>query len=207
MIQKGRVTNRQQKLISRQVNLAVTAPPATPEYLNWSEQDVSFSRGDHPPQVPRPGHAALVLEAQIGGFEMSKIFMDGGSSINLIFASTLRAMNLSLTNLTASDTSFHGIVPGKPEIPLGKIGLDVIFGTPENYRRERIEFEVVDWPSQYHAILGRPAFARFMAVPHYAYLMLKMPGPRGTITINGSFTRSDNCDRDFNKISESFGMQ
>ena len=46
-----------------------------------------------------------------------------------------------------------------------------------------------------------------MAVPHYAYLMLKMPGPRGTITINGSFTRSDNCDKDFNKISEFFGMQ
>ena len=46
-----------------------------------------------------------------------------------------------------------------------------------------------------------------MAVPHYAYLMLKMPGRNGTITVNGSFTRSDNCDRDFNKISESFGMQ
>ena len=46
-----------------------------------------------------------------------------------------------------------------------------------------------------------------MAVPHYAYLTLKMPGPRGTITINGSFTGSDNCDRDFNKISESFRMQ
>ena len=133
--------------------------------------------------------------------------MDGGSGINLIFASTLRAMNLSLTNLATSDTSFHGIVPGKPKIPLGKIGLDVIFGTPENYMREKIEFEVVDWPSQYHAILGRPAFARFMAVPHYTYLTLKMPGPRGTITINGSFTRSDNCDRDFNKISEFFGMQ
>ena len=112
-----------------------------------------------------------------------------------------------MTNLEATDTSFHGIVPGKPEVPLGKIGLDVIFGTQENYRRERIEFEVVDWPSQYHAILGRLAFARFMAVPHYAYLMVKMPGPRGTITVRGSFTRSDNCDKDFNKISEFFGMQ
>ena len=138
---------------------------------------------------------------------MSKVFMDGGSGLNLIFATTLRAMNISLTNLEATDTSFHGIVPGKPEVPLGKIGLDVIFGTQDNYRRERIEFEVVDWPSQYHAILGRPAFARFMAVPHYAYLMVQMPGPRGTITVRGSFTRSDNCDPDFNKISEFFGMQ
>ena len=92
-------------------------------------------------------------------------------------------------------------------IPLGKIGLDVIFGKPDNFRQERLEFEVVDWPSQYHAILGRVAFARFLAVPHYAYLLLKMPGPRGVITVHGSFTRSDQCDRDFNKISQSFGMQ
>ena len=154
MIQKGRPTNRRQKLISRQVNLATKEPPATPEYLDWSEQNISFSRIDHPLRVPWPGHAALVLEAQIGGYEMSKVFMDGGSGINLIFANTLRAMNRSLTNLAASDTSFHGIVPGKPEVPLGKIGLDVIFGSPENFRRERIEFEVVDLPSQYHAILG-----------------------------------------------------
>ena len=44
-----------------------------------------------------------------------------------------------------------------------------------------------------------------MAVPHYAYLKLKMPGPRGVITINGSFIRSDRCDREFHKISEAFG--
>ena len=85
--------------------------------------------------------------------------------------------------------------------------MDVIFGEPTNFQREKIEFEVVDWPSQYHAILGRPAFARFMAVPHYAYLKLKMPGPRGTITIHGSFKRSNYCDKEFNRISESFGMQ
>jgi hypothetical protein len=44
----------------------------------------------------------------------------------------------------------------------------------------------MDWPSQYHAILGRPAFAKFMAVPHYAYLTLKIPGPKGTIMVQGS---------------------
>ena len=44
-----------------------------------------------------------------------------------------------------------------------------------------------------------------MAIPHYAYLKLKMPGPRGVITISGSFIRSDHCDREFHKISETFG--
>ena len=97
MIQKGRPSNRCQKLITRQVNLAISSPPSTPEYLNWSEASITFSRADHPPRVPRPGHAALVLEAQIGGYEMSKVFMDGGSGINLIFASTLQAMSRSLT--------------------------------------------------------------------------------------------------------------
>jgi hypothetical protein len=64
----------------------------------------------------------------------------------------------------------------------------------------------MDWPSQYHAILGRPAFLRFMAVPHYTYLVLKMPGPRGIITVKGSFKLSDLCDKEFHKMAQTFGM-
>jgi hypothetical protein len=72
------------------------------------------------------------------------------------------------------------------------------------FRKKKIEFEVVDWPSQYHAILGRPAFARFMAVLHYAYLKLWMPANRGPLTISGSFAHSKNCDKDFNSMSQTF---
>ena len=205
MIQRGSPYNRDQKQITKQVNLAVKAPPAIPNFLRSSHQSVAFSRHDHPPQVPRPGHSALVLDAQIGGFAMSRVFMDGGSGINIIFADTLRGMNILTTNLAPSVNTFHGIVPGRPVYPLGTITLEVIFGEPANFRKEKIEFEVVDWKSQYHVILGRPAYAKFMAVPHYAYLKLKMPGPNGTITVNGDFERSDECDRKFNKISESFG--
>ena len=138
---------------------------------------------------------------------MSRVFMDGGSGINIMFADTLRGMNILTTNLAPSVNTFHGIVPGRPVYPLGTISLDVIFGEPTNFRKEKIEFEVVDWKSQYNVILGRPAFARFMAVPHYAYLKLKMPGPYGTITVSGNFERSNECDRKFNTISESFGAQ
>jgi hypothetical protein len=49
---------------------------------------------------------------------------------------------------------------------LGQIALNVCFGNRRNYRKEKLDFEVMDWPSQYHAILERPAFSRFMAVPH-----------------------------------------
>jgi hypothetical protein len=92
--------------------------------------------------------------------------MDGGSSLNLIYADTLRKIKILMNDLLPIETSIRRIVPGKPMYPLGVIHLDVIFGTPANFKKEKIEFDVVDWPSQYHAILGRPAFARFMAVPH-----------------------------------------
>jgi hypothetical protein len=50
-----------------------------------------------------------------------------------------------------------------------------------------LEFEVVNWESQNHAILERPAYTKFMVVPHYAYLKLKMPGNNDTsLTIHGS---------------------
>jgi hypothetical protein len=64
----------------------------------------------------------------------------------------------------------------------------------------------MDWPSQYHAILGRPVFAKFMAVPHYAYLALKIPGPKGVIIVQGSFEVSNNCNKEFNRMAQTFGM-
>jgi hypothetical protein len=45
-----------------------------------------------------------------------------------------------------------------------------------------------------------------MAVPHYAYLMLKIPGPKGTIMVQGSFEVSNTCDKEFNKLAQTFGM-
>jgi hypothetical protein len=115
----------------------------------------------------------MVLKAQIGGYDIGRVFMDAGSGINLIYARTLRATSISLESLKPTDCSFLGIAPGSANYPLGKIELDVCFGDSGNYHREKLEFKVMDWPSQYHAILGRPAFAKFMAVPHYAYLTLK----------------------------------
>jgi hypothetical protein len=147
-------SKKEQKSISRQVNLAITSPPATTEYLNWSDQTVGFSIANHPIKVPRPGHAPMVLKAQIGGYNIGRVFMDAESGINLIYVRTLRAMNISLEFLQPTNCSFHEILPGSANYPLGKIKLDVCFGDQRNFQQEKLEFEVMDWPSQYHAILG-----------------------------------------------------
>ena len=59
---------------------------------------------------------------------------------------------------------------------------------------ETLTFEVVGFHGTYHAILGRPCYAKFMAVPNYTYLKLKMPGPRGVITISTFFQCAYECE-------------
>jgi hypothetical protein len=107
------------------VNLAISSPPATIEYLWWSDQTVRFSREDHPRKVPRPGHAPMVLKAQIGGYNIGRVFTDAGNGINLIYERNLKAMNISLDWLQPTDCSFHEIVPGSANHPQGKIEIDV----------------------------------------------------------------------------------
>jgi hypothetical protein len=71
----------------------------------------------------------------------------------------------------------------------------VTFGeTRENYRTEYIKFEVADFKTSYHAIFGRPAIAKFMAIPNYTYLGLKMPSPAGVLSLQGDLKLSFDCD-------------
>jgi hypothetical protein len=94
-------------------------------------------------------------------------------------------------------------VSGHSCSPIGKIRLDVLFGTKENFRHVPIWFEVVNLSSPYHALLGCPVLAKFMAVPHYAYLKMKMPGPKGIITVAGCYKRSIECASSGSKLAES----
>ena len=57
-----------------------------------------------------------------------------------------------------------------------------------------LTFEVVGFRGAYHAILGRPCYAKFMAIPNYSYLKMKMPGPKSVITVGPSFEHAYECD-------------
>ena len=73
---------REQKLHKRAVN---AVEPAVPRYLRWSEQPIVWSREDHPPRVDNPCHLALVVAPQVGGYKFTKVLMDGGISINILY--------------------------------------------------------------------------------------------------------------------------
>jgi hypothetical protein len=85
---------------------------------------------------------------------------------------------------------------------MGRIQLEVLFGEKDNFRREPICFEVVDLNNPYHALLGRTALAKFMEIPHYAYLKMKLPSPRGVITIIGCYKKSMECAKASSKLAE-----
>jgi hypothetical protein len=84
-------------------------------------------------------------------------------------------------------------VSTEEEYPLGHIYLSVNFGTPENYRTEFLRFEVALFDCRYNILIGRPGLAKFMAIPHYSYKILKMPGPQGIITVRTNFQGTTQC--------------
>ena len=100
----------------------------------------------------------------IGTKCLSKVLMDGGSGLNIMYAETLDAMGLDHACIRSTGVPFYSIVPRKQVEPLGKIDLPVTFRDPSNYRTETLTFEVVGFHGTYHAILGRPCYAKFMAV-------------------------------------------
>jgi hypothetical protein len=124
-----------------------------------------------------------------------KVLVDGGSSINVTFPRTLLGLGVTLKDLTESDTPFFGIVPIEGEYPLGHIYMSITVGTPENYRTEFLRFEVASFDCGYNTIIDRPGLAKFMAIPHYSYMILKMPGPQGIITVRADFQGAAECFR------------
>jgi hypothetical protein len=165
--------------------------------LRYSEVPISFSREDQWTSFSEPGKFPLVLDPVLAGSQLTQILNDGGSSLNLLFTSTLKKMGLDISKmLTPSKAPFYGIIPGNAATPLELVVLPVSFGTKDNYRIEYIKLEVANFDSSYHAILGRPALAKFMAVPHYVYLVLKMPGKTSVLTLWGNLKKSYDHDQE-----------
>ena len=133
-----------------------------------------------------PSVYPLVIDPIVVNTRLPKVVMDGGSSLNIIYLETLDLLSIERAQLQLSASGFHGVVPGKKALPVGRIGLLVCFGTVANFRKETLTFEVVGFRGTYHAIIGRSGYAKFMAIPNYTYLKLKMPGPKGVITVSSS---------------------
>ena len=138
----------------------------------------------------------MVLDPIIDGYHLTRVLMDGGSSLNLIYQDTVRRMGIDPSRISQSNTTFEGVIPGIEAYSKGSVILEVTFGSPGNSRSEELVFIIAPFQSSCQALLGGTALARFNALPHYGYLTLKMPGPRGVITVSGT-TEHLSCTEEY----------
>jgi hypothetical protein len=120
----------------------------------------------------------------MGGVKMTKFLTDEGSGINILYKDAFEKINIEARKLHPRTT---GYAPRHDH--------SVCHGDQVHYCKETLSFEVIDFEGPYHAILKRPSYTKFMAIPSYAYLKLKISGPRGVITIAGSFQYAYECKR------------
>ncbi|XP_014661120.1 uncharacterized protein LOC106804468 [Setaria italica] len=111
-------------------------------------------------------------------------------------------MDFNFEQLQPCEDPFYDIVPGKGSYPIGRVILPVTFGMPNNYRTEHLTFEVANFKTSYHAIFSKPMLARFMAIPHHTYLVLKVLAPNSVLSIYGDIETSYKCDMEAVQLAE-----
>ena len=155
--------------------------------------------------MPNPDTYSLVVNSMFVSkqftYRFSRVLIDSGS--NILYRKTMIRLGLWESYLDSNNMVFHDIVPGLSYTPIGRIRLDVMFGSPDNFWREPLWFEVTDLSSPYHAHLGKPALAKFMVIPHHAYLKMEMSSPHDVITVVGDYRCSIECAQAGSKLPES----
>jgi hypothetical protein len=139
---------------------------------------------------------AMVVEANIDGWAVSKILVDGGSSADIIFTATIDAMKIDHKLLGRAEHPLYGF-GGKPIHSIGRIVLPVSFRIVNNARTEQIAFDVVDIHYPYNVLFGRRTLNAFEAVISYSYLCMKMPAINGVITVHGDQTEARNIEKEY----------
>jgi hypothetical protein len=103
-------SKRHQKLMRREV---CAVEPATLSFLRWSESPITFDRSDHPESIPQPCRYPLMVDPIVGTKRLTKVLMDGGSGLNIMYAETLDAMGINRLCIQPIRVPFHDVVSRK----------------------------------------------------------------------------------------------
>jgi hypothetical protein len=198
------ITSKTQgKKLQREINLAQRIEPG--RRMRWSEVDISFGPKDHLITELSDRNLPFVIKILIRRHRVAKTMIDSGASLNLLMRRTFIEIGLSLADLTPVQDTFHGIILGQSSMPIGRIDLEVSCGSGENKRRETLTFEVASFDIGYNCILGRSFLLKFMVVIHTAYATIKMPGPKGVITLRSDHRDAVACENAVLTHAEKFG--
>ncbi|KAK9080783.1 hypothetical protein SSX86_000541 [Deinandra increscens subsp. villosa] len=158
-------------------------------------KDVTFSEDDRC-NVMDPHHDGLVITLYIANHFVKRILIDGGSSVNIIQLETLTKMGIPQDEVIAKSMVLVGF-SGETKNTLGEVKLPVYVEGVNSMQR----FCVMDAPSGYNIILGRPWIHDMKVVPSTYHQCVKLPTPWGVVTIHSDQQEAKDCYTSAMKIS------
>ncbi|XP_074577627.1 uncharacterized protein LOC141834083 [Curcuma longa] len=121
-----------------------------------------------------PHDDALVIRATIANYDIARVFVDTGSLVNIIFKRAFDQMQIDEADLQPMATSLFGFTGNEVQL-LGQITLAISMGEEPLRRTRRVPFIIVDAPSTYNVILGRPTLSAFSVVVSTYHQKMKFP--------------------------------
>jgi hypothetical protein len=169
--------------------------------MGWSNDYISFGSEDHLDTELFERNLPFVIKIPIGRHKVTKTLIDTDALLNLMMRNAFIEMGLNLADLTPVHDMLHEIIPGQSSTP---IDLEVSCGTGENKCMEMLMFEVASFDIGYNCILWRPFLLKFMAAIHTAYATIKMPDPKGVITLKSDQHDALACENEALTHAEKF---
>ncbi|KAI3458805.1 hypothetical protein Pfo_015468 [Paulownia fortunei] len=147
-----------------------------------------------------PHNDALVITATVANFDVARIMVDTGSSVDILFYEAYKKMNLDIT-LQPVDTALFGFGGGVVD-PMGQVILPISLGTEPMRKTRMVKFLVVDSFSAYNITLGRPSINTFQAVVSTLHMKLKFPVDEGIGEVEGDQCSARRCYVEANKAKK-----
>ena len=142
--------------------------------------------------IRHPYCDVLVVKAMVVNHNVHRILVDNGSSVDILYFQEYERMGLKVNDLKPSPNPVYGFM-GDSVVPLGVISLLMTLG--EYFRQSCIiaDFLVIDQPSTFNAVLGRPSLRELRAITSIQHLLMKFPTPRGVREVKGDQQESRQC--------------
>ena len=126
-----------------------------------------------------PHTDALVIASRVANSNMHRMLIDNESAMDIIYLDAYKRMGLTERKLSPTTSPLYGFTRDHV-IPKGTLKLAVTVGEHPRLSTVMTEFLIVDFPSTFNGVIGRPLLKALKAVTSIYYLTMKFPMAKGT---------------------------